>query len=127
MKFQKKQHIKKFINGLKNAAEELYVFVLMYLRYWNVMMMINCLNVYQDFWKRTANFKKELVENYKNVDGDFEKNYNSRTAESIYRIEHDSKRLSKWLAYFDIYYEDINYFDLLASALSALNEMKKSQ
>ena len=32
---------------------------------------------------------------------EFEQDYYSRTAESIYKIGHDSIKLLKWLAYYD--------------------------
>ena len=42
----------------------------------------------------------------------------SRTAKGIHEIGHDAIRQMKWLAYHDKYYENINYFDLMASVLS---------
>ena len=35
------------------------------------------------------------------MDEDFEQNHFSLTAKGVYKIEHDSIRLSKWMAYFD--------------------------
>ena len=47
---------------------------------------------------------------------DFEQNYWSRTAKGIYKIGHDSSRLVKWICYYDrSYYENIRYYDLMAS------------
>ena len=53
----------------------------------------------------------------------FEKNHYSRTARGIFKICHDSFRLMKWLAFYDKYYENINYFDLMGSILKCLNEI----
>ena len=54
---------------------------------------------------------KDMLEN-----PDFEQDYYSRTAESIYKIGHDSVRLMKWLAYYDrSYYVIINHYDLIGS------------
>ena len=69
-----------------------------------------------------------LIEKYKdNLENpDFEQDYWSRTATSIYKIGHDSIRLMKWLAYYDtLFYENINYHDMMGSVLKSLNE--KSQ
>ena len=52
---------------------------------------------------------------------DFEQNQYSRRAASIYKIGHDSIRLIKWIWYYDrAYFENINYYDLMASILICL-------
>ena len=59
-----------------------------------------------------------LIEIYKDMikNPDFEQNYWSRTARGIYKLGHDSIRLMKWICYYDrSYYENINYYDLMAS------------
>ena len=69
-----------------------------------------------------------LIEIYKDMikNSDFEQNYWSRTATGIYKIGHDSIRLLKWICYYDrSYYENINYYDLMASILTCLNEISK--
>ena len=69
-----------------------------------------------------------LTEKYKNMleNPDFEQDYWSRTATSIYKIGHDSIRLTKWICYYDrSYYENINYYDLMGSVLKCLNEISK--
>ena len=69
-----------------------------------------------------------LIEIYKDMikNSDFEQNYWSRTATGIYKIVHDSIRLMKWICYYDrSYYENINYYDLMASILNCLNEISK--
>ena len=69
-----------------------------------------------------------LIEKYKNMleNSDFEQNYWSRTATGIYKIGHDSIRLMKWICYYDrSYYENIIYYDLMASILTCLNEISK--
>ena len=51
----------------------------------------------------------------------FEQNCWSKTANGIYKIGHDSIRLMKWICYYDrSYYENINYFDLMASVCKQL-------
>ena len=62
---------------------------------------------------------KEMLKNHK-----FEQNKYSRTSSGIYKKGHDSIRLMKWICYYDrSYYENRNYFDLLASILTCLNEI----
>ena len=39
---------------------------------------------------------------------DFEQFYLSRTAKCLYKIEHLSIRIMKWMAHYDRYYENIN-------------------
>ena len=67
-----------------------------------------------------------LIEIYKDMlkKPDFEQIYWSRTATSIYKVGHDSIRLMKWICYYDrSYSENINYYDLMASILTCLNEI----
>ena len=69
-----------------------------------------------------------LIEKYKDMleNSDFEVNYWSRTATGIYKIGHDSIRLMKWICYYDrSYYENINYYDLMATICKHLNEISK--
>ena len=56
----------------------------------------------------------------------FEQNKYSITSTGIYRIGHDSIRLMKWICYYDrSYYENIKYYDLIASICKYLNEISK--
>ena len=80
---------------------------------------------YDEIFKVLSTLKKNnlkvnniLVEKYKDMikNPDFEQNCFSRTAKGIYKIGHDSLRLMKWICYYDrSYYENINYYDLMAS------------
>ena len=45
-----------------------------------------------------------------------------RLAKGKYKTGHDSFKLLKRMAYYDKYYRDINFFDLMASVLACLNE-----
>ena len=59
-----------------------------------------------------------LIEKYKDMfqNPNFEQDYWSKTARGIYKIEHNSIRLMKWICYYDRpSYENSNYFDLMAS------------
>ena len=67
-----------------------------------------------------------LMEKYTcmNENADFEQNQYSRTAEGIYKIGHDSIRLMKWSAFYGrCYYQIINYYNLMGSILTCLNEI----
>ena len=70
-------------------------------------------------------FNNNLTEIYKDMleNPDSEQDYWSRTAESIYKIGHDSIRLMKWICYYDrSYYQIIKFYDLMGSACKYLNE-----
>ena len=72
--------------------------------------------------------KNNLIEIYKDLlkNPDFEQNYWSRTSTGIYKIGHDSIRLMKFICYYDrSYYENINYYDLMASIFKHLNEISQ--
>ena len=56
----------------------------------------------------------------------FEQNHYSVTSTSNYKTGHDSIRLLKWICYYDrSYYEKLNFYDLMGSILSCLNEISK--
>ena len=55
---------------------------------------------------------------------DFEQSYLSETAEGIYRIGHDSVRLTKWTSSCDRSdFKNIHYYDLMGSVRKYLNEI----
>ena len=103
------------------------------LKYAEVKIFSICVDVYKiyegddydEIYKVLSTLKNKklkinniLIEKYKDLlkNPDFEQNYWSRTASGIYRIGHDSIRLMKWICYYDrSYYENINYYDLMAS------------
>ena len=89
---------------------------------------------YDEIYKVLSILKKKLkinnilIEKYKDLlkNPDFEQNYWSRTAQGVYKICHDSIRLMKWICYYDrSFYENVNYFDLMASVCKHLNEISK--
>ena len=111
------------------------------LKYAEVKIFSICVDVYKiyegdnydEIYKVLSTLKNKklkinnkLIEIYKDLlkNPDFEQNYWSRTATGIYKIGHDSIRLIKWIGYYDrSYYENINYYDLMASILTCLNEI----
>ena len=55
---------------------------------------------------------------------DFQQNYWSRTATGIYKIGHDCVRLMKFICFYDrSYYENINYYDMMASVCRYIIEI----
>ena len=56
----------------------------------------------------------------------FEQNKYFLTSTGISKKTHDSKRLMKWICYYDrFHYENINYYDLMGSICKHLNEISK--
>ena len=120
-KIQKKKI--NFINRLKYAEQKIFC------------ICIDVYKIYQDhdyneIFKVLSTLKNKklkinniLIDIYKDMllNPDFEQNYWSRTAKGIYKIGHDSIRLMKWICYYDrSYYENINYYDLMASVCICL-------
>ena len=71
-----------------------------------------------------------LIEIYKDMlkNPNFEQNkyFIIITSSGIYKIGHDSIRLLKWICYYNrSYYENINYYDLMASICKHLYEISK--
>ena len=80
---------------------------------------------YDEIYKVLSTLKKKklkinniLFDKYKDMikTSDFEQDYWSKTAQGVYKIGHDSFKLMKWICYYDrSYYENIIYYDLMAS------------
>ena len=107
-----------FINRLKYAEQKI------------ICICIDVYKIYEgddydEIYKVLSTLKNKklkinniLIEIYKDMikNPDFEQNYWSRTAKGIYKIGHESIRLMKWICYYDrLYYENINYYDLMSS------------
>ena len=117
-----------FINRLKYAEQKIFCICI-------DLYMIYDGNNYDEIYKVLSTLKNKklkinntLIEKYKDLlkNPDFEQSFWSRTATSIYEIGHDSIRLMKWICYYDrSSYENVNYFDLMASVCKHLNEISK--
>ena len=60
------------------------------------------------------------------VNSDFQQNYWSRTATGIFKTGHDCVQLMKFICYYDrSFYENINYYDMMASVCKFLNELSQ--
>ena len=73
------------------------------------------------------NNRKILIEKLNNINEnqDFEQNNYSRTPIELKKIGHSGIRSMKWLPYYDKFYENINYFDSMASVLTCVFEMSE--
>ena len=110
-----------FINRLKYAEQKIFCICIDVYKIYEG-------NDYDDIYKVLSTLKnkkvkinKTLIELYKDMikNPNFEQNYWSRTSTGIYKIGHDSVRLMKWICYYDrLYYEKINYYDLMGSLCS---------
>ena len=108
------------------------------LKYAEVKIISICVDLYQiyegddydEIYKVLSTLKNKklkinntIIEKYKDMlrNPNFEQNKYSLTSSGIYKIGHDSIRLMKWICYYDrSYYENINYYDLMASVLQSL-------
>ena len=80
------------------------------------MIMMKYTKFYQHSKRKKIN--NILIEIYKDMlnNPKFEQNRYSLTSTGIYKIGHDSIRLMKWICYYErIYYENLNYYDMMAS------------
>ena len=107
-----------FINRLKYAEQKKFCICI---DVYKIYESDNCDKIYEVLTKlknKKLKINNTLIEIYKDLlkNPDFEQKYCSRTAKGIYKIGHDSIRLMKWICYYDrSYYENINYYDLMAS------------
>ena len=109
---------KNFINRLKYAEQKIFCICIDLYKIYDG-------NNYDEIYKVLSTIKNKklkinniLIEKYKNMleNPDFEQNKYSLTSKGIYKIGHDSIRLMKWICYYDqSYYENRNYYDLMAS------------
>ena len=114
-KIQKKIN---FINRLKYAEQKIFCICIdVYKNYeGNNYDEIN--KILSTLKNKKLKINNTLIEIYKDMikNPNFEKNKVSLTSKGIYKIGHDSIRLVKWICYYDrSYYENISYYDLMAS------------
>ena len=117
-----------FINRLKYAEFKIFsICVDLYIIYGG--------DDYDDIYKFLSKLKNKklkinniLIEIYKDMSKkpNFEQNKYSLTSSGIYKIGHDSIQLRKWICFYDrSYYENISYYDTMASTLTCLNEISQ--
>ena len=112
-----------FINRLKNAEQKIFCICIDVYKIYEGGDYDEIIKVLSTLKNKKLKINNTLIEIYKDMllNPDSEQNYWSRTAEGIYKIGHDCIRLMKWICYYDrSYYENINYYDLMASILICL-------
>ena len=117
-----------FINRLKYAEVEIFSICVDFYKIYESSVYDEIYKVLSTLKNKKLKINNNLIEIYKDMikNSDFEQKYWSRTSTGIYKIGHDSIRLMKWICYYDrSYYENINYYDMMASILTCLNEISK--
>ena len=115
-----KIHRKKinFINRLKYAEQKIFCICIDVYKIYEGNDFIEIYKVLSTLKNKKLKINNTINEIYKDMllNPNFEQNYWSRTATGIYKIGHDCIRLKKYICYYDrSYYENINYYDLMAS------------
>ena len=107
-----------FINRLKYAEQKVFCICIDVYKIYENDDYDKIYEVLSILKNKKLKINNTLIEKYKNLleKPNFEQNYWSRTATGIYKIGHDSIPLMKWICYYDrSYYENINYYDMMAS------------
>ena len=107
-----------FINRLKYAEEKIFCICIDLYKIYEGDDYNEIFKVLSTLKNKKLKINNTLIEIYKDMikNPDFEQNYWSRTATCIYKIGHHSIRIMKWLCSYDrSYFENINYYDLMAS------------
>ena len=115
-----------FINRLKYAEQKIFCICIDIYKIYEGNDFDEIYKVLSSFKNKKLKINNTLIDIYEDMmkNPDFEQDYWSRTATGIYKIGHDSIRLMKWICCYDrSYYENINYYDLMASILTCLNEI----
>ena len=115
-----------FINRLKYAEQRIFCICIDIYKIYEGNDFDEIYKVLSSFKNKKLKINNTLIDIYEDMmkNPDFEQDYWSRTATGIYKIGHDSIRLMKWICCYDrSYYENINYYDLMASILTCLNEI----
>ena len=118
-----------FINRLKYAEQKIFCICVEIYKVYEGNDYDKLYEVLSTLKNKKLKINSILFEKFKGISEkpDFEQDHSSRTAEGIYKIEHDSIRLLKWLIYYDrSYYDNMNYFDLMESICKQLILTEKS-
>ena len=110
------------------------------LKYAEVKLFSICVDVYKiyegdDFdkiyevlstLKKKLKINKTLIKKYRDMleNPNFEQDHWSKTTVGVYKIDHDSIRLMKWICYYDrSCFENNTYYDLMGSICEQLKEI----
>ena len=117
-----------FINRIKYAEVKMFSICVDVYKIYERDDYDEIYNVLSTLKNKKMKINNTLTDIYKDMllNPHFEQNYWSRTATGIYKIGHDSIQLMKWICFYDrSYYENINFYELMGSILSCLNEISK--
>ena len=123
----KKQRKKtNFINRLKYAEHKIFCICIDVYKFYEGDDYDKIYEVLSELKNKKIKIKDILIEKYKNMNEcqDFEQDFYSRRAKGIYKNGYDSIGFMKWMAYYDKYYENTKYFDLLGSICNFLINKK---
>ena len=115
-KIQKKKI--NFINRLKYAEQKIFCGCIDLYKIYEGDDYDEIFKVLSTLKNKKLKINNKLIDIYKDMlkNPNFEQNKYSLTSTGIYKIGYDSIRLMKWICYYDrSYYENINYYDLMAS------------
>ena len=73
--------------------------------------------------QKKLNVIDRSLQNFDEMPEDFETDYFSRTSKGIQKAGNDAIRMMKWMVS-DNYYDNMNYHDLIATALTAMKGEK---
>ena len=124
-KIQRKKKI--FINRLKYAEVKIFSICVDVYKIYEGNDYDEIYEILTTLKNKKLKINSKLIEIYKEMlqNPNFEQNKYSITSTGIYKIGHDSIRLMKWICYYDrSYYENINYYDLMASICKYLEEKR---
>ena len=127
---RKNEHSKKqrkkinFINRLKYAEVKIFSICVDVYKIYEGDNYDEIYKILSTLKNKKLKINNNIIEIFKDMlkNPNFEQNKYSITSSGIYKIGHNSIRLMKWICYYDrSYYENINYYDLMASVLTVLN------
>ena len=107
-----------FINRLKYVEQKIFCICIDVYKIYEGDNYDEIFKVLSTLKNKKLKINNTLIEIYKDMlkNPNFEQNKYSLTSKGIYKIGHDSIRLMKWICYYDrSYYENINYYDMMAS------------
>ena len=73
--------------------------------------------------QKKLNVINHVLKNFSEMPEDFEINYFSRHSNGIQKAGNDAIRMMKWMVS-DNYYDNMNYYDLIATALTVMKGEK---
>ena len=115
-----------FINRLKYAEVKIFSICVGLYKIYEGDDYDKIYKVLSTLKNKKSKINNTLIDIYKDMlkNPKFEQNKYSLTSTGIYKIAHDSIRLLKWICYYDrSFYENINYYDMMASIWKYLNEI----